>query len=52
VRSIKTSAYVGVDTELNPSSWNSPSSSVLFPLLIDYSIWNYSSNTIQTGRLR
>ncbi len=52
VRSIKTSAYVGVDTELNSSSWNPPSSSVLFPLLIDYSIWNYSSNTIQTGRLR
>jgi hypothetical protein len=52
VRSIKTSAYVGVDTELNPSSWNPPSNSVLFPLLIDYSIWNYSSNTIQTGRLR
>jgi hypothetical protein len=52
VRSIKTSAYVGTDTELNPSSWNPPSNSVVFPLPIDYSIWNYSSNTIYTGRLR
>jgi len=52
VRSIKTSAYVGTDTELNSSSWNPPANSVVFPLLIDYSIWNYSSNTIQTGRLR
>jgi len=52
VRSIKTSAYVEVDIELNPSSWNPPSDSVLFPLLNDYTIWNYSSNTIQTGRLK
>jgi len=52
VRSIKTSAHVEVDIELNPASWNPPSDSVLFPLPYDYTIWNYSSNTIQTGRLR
>jgi hypothetical protein len=52
VRSIKPSTSIEVDLELNPSSWNPQSNSVIFPLLIDYSIWNYASNTIHTGRLR
>jgi len=46
VRSIKTTAYVGEDVVWNPQSQN-----VLFPTLGDYSIWNYSLNAMQTGRL-
>ncbi len=52
VRSMKPPTSIEVDLELNPSSWNPTNNSVLFPTLTGYSIWNYSSNTIQTGRLR
>jgi hypothetical protein len=46
MRSIKTTAYVDEDVVWNPQSQN-----VLFPTLGDYSIWNYSLNAMQTGRL-
>ena len=52
VCSIKPTTSIEVDLELNPSSWNPTKNSVLFPTLTGYSIWNYSSNTIDTGRLR
>ena len=52
VRSIKPTTSIEVDLELNPSCWDPKNNSVLFPTPTGYSIWDYSSNTFQTGQLR